>query len=421
MRCRWGGGAGREEIIVTQRDIVYVLRFFPEPSETFIRREIRGLLSAGVPVTVLAVDRSPGSDGSDPAGRTNQPLPAVHYLRGATRGEHEPPAVGRTSSAALRLLATVCRDVARLGLRPRPSGRCLRLALDALRGRRLVPVTARRLHAHFANDAAVLARYLSILSGIPYAVTAHAYDIYQDPFLLRPNLAAAAAVYTVSRANLRFLLATDDAKSWDEGRFSILRCGIDLDEFAYRDPSPPASPSRLLCPARLVPKKGHAVLIEAVRQLKEAGTPVELTLAGDGPLRESLRAQVADSGLADAVKLLGTVESARVRRLMLESDLVAIASRVAEDGDRDGLPVALIEAAALGVPMVSTDVSGIPELVTRDNGWLVPPDRPDRLAEAVRAALAEPHDARVARARVARRAVENHFSLSTQVDILRQL
>ena len=105
----------------------------------------------------------------------------------------------------------------------------------------------------------------------------------------------------------------------------------------------------------------------------------------------------------------------------MRAEDILIASRVAEDGDRDGLPVALIEAAALGVPVVSTDVSGIPELVTRDNGWLVPPDRPDLLAEAVRSCLAESHDARMARTRRARRAVENEFSLASQIETLRQV
>ena len=408
------------EVTVSERDVVYVLRFYPEPSETFIRREIRGLLSAGVPVTVLAVERSAQTGGPARSESADLPSPVVRYLRDSSNDEASRRFVAG-GSAVPRLLATVCRDVVRLGLHPRRSGRCVRLALDALRGRRFFPAAARRLHAHFANDAATLARYLSILSGIPYGVTAHAYDIYQDPFLLRPNLASASSVFTVSRSNLRFLLSMEDAASWDETRFSVLRCGIDLDDFPYRAPSPPRVPARMLCPARLVPKKGHSVLIEAVRQLRDSGTPIELTLAGDGPLRESLEAQVAEAGLVDAVELPGTIDSDRVRDLMLDSDGVAIASRVAEDGDRDGLPVALIEAAALGVPVVSTDVSGIPELVTRDNGWLVPPDRPDLLAEAVRSALAESHDARVARTRRARHTVENEFSLASQIDTLRQL
>lgn len=374
-------------------------------------------MALGVPVTVLAVERTAGAGEEDAEEGTRVPKPVVHFLRGARR---EAPA-GRPAErgASRRLLVEVGRDVVGLGFRPRAWGRCVRLALDALRGYRYVPTTARRLHAHFANDAAALARYLSILCGVPYAVTAHAYDIYQDPFLIGPNLAAAARVYTVARANLRFLLSRPEAARWDERRFAVLRCGIDLTRFPYRDPSPPRRPARLLCAARLVPKKGHAVLLDAVASLFASGPEVRLALAGDGPLAASLHQRAAAAGVSSAVDFLGTVDSDRVTSLMRDSDLVVLASRVAEDGDRDGLPVALIEAAALGVPVVSTDVSGIPELVSPETGWLVPPDRPDRLAEAMRAALEEPHDARERRARLARRRVEEEFDLARQIERLR--
>jgi glycosyltransferase involved in cell wall biosynthesis len=396
-----------------------VLRFHPEPSETFIRREIRGLMAVGVPVTVLAIERTSGAGGEAAGGESRGPMPRVRFLREA-RGDA--PA-GRTAvrGAARRLLVQVLRDGVGLGLKPRAWGRCTRLAIDALRGRHYVPSTACRLHAHFANDAAALARYLSILCGVPYVVTAHAYDIYQDPFLLGPNLAAAARVYTVARANLRFLLSRPEAARWDEKRFAVLHCGVDLARFAYRDPPLPRKPARLVCAARLVPKKGHAVLLDAVASLAASGAEVRLTLAGDGPLAGPLRERAAAAGIATAVDFLGTVDSERVASLVRDSDLVVLAARVAEDGDRDGLPVALIEAAALGVPVVSTDVSGIPELVDAETGWLVPPDRPDRFAEAVRAALQEPHSARERRARLARRRVEEEFDLARQIETLRQL
>lgn len=130
-----------------------MLRFHPEPSETFIRREIRGLMAVGVPVTVLAIERTAGAGGEAAGGESRGPMPRVRFLREA-RGDA--PA-GRTAvrGAARRLLVQVLRDGVGLGLKPRAWGRCTRLAIDALRGRHYVPSTACRLHAHFANDAEI--------------------------------------------------------------------------------------------------------------------------------------------------------------------------------------------------------------------------------------------------------------------------
>ena len=282
-----------------------------------------------------------------------------------------------------------------------------------------LPPDTWRLHAHFANDAAALARYLASVSGIPYRITAHAYDLFQDPFLLGPNVRAADRIYTVSDANLRFLRERASNAGWDPGKISVLRCGIDLAEFVYRDPPPPRRPARLFCPARLVPKKGHAVLVDAVRSLVDRGTDIRLDLAGDGPLEADLRTRVAALGLEGTVGFLGSIPAAEVRARMAASDAVVLASRVAEDGDRDGLPVVLIEALALGVPAVSTRVAGIPELLTPETGTTVEPDRADLLAAALADCLSESALERTARARAGRLAVEREFDVRRQVEELR--
>jgi glycosyltransferase involved in cell wall biosynthesis len=403
-----GGGA-------TGGDVVYILRTHPEPSETFIRREIDGLIRVGIPVTIVALERV---DSGEAVGSSHgADAPAVHYLRDARSST---PATGDRpgAGAVARLASAVARDVAHLKAHPRRAARALRLARYAIRGCRRVPPGSRRLHAHFANDAAALARYLGILTGVPYVVTAHAYDIYQDPFLLGRNLAAASHVFTVSESNLRTLRSRVVLPS---DRLSVLHCAIDLRDFPYRDPEPPRTPARVLCVARLVPKKGHAVLIQALKTLRDRGLPAELTLAGDGPLEPELRALVERLGLESAVELLGNVPGDRVLDLMRRSDVVALASRVADDGDRDGLPVVLMEACALGIPVVSTDVSGIPELVSTETGRLAPPDRPDQLANALRDSLAEPQEARVARTRRARRKVEAEFDLERLSEFLASL
>jgi len=305
-----------------------------------------------------------------------------------------------------------------MGGRPRRSAHLLQLAALTLRARDLLPVDATRLHAHFANDAATVARYISILSGLPYGVTAHAYDIFQETALLGPNLAAADRVFTVSRANLEHLASRAPAEGWRAESFALLRCGIDLAEFPYRDPPPPRAPARLVCVARLIPKKGHAGLLDALALLRGEGRSVELELIGEGPLHGPLAARAARADLAGAVRWLGALPEAEVAERMRGADVAVLASRIAEDGDRDGLPVVLVEAMALGVPVVATRVAGIPELVSEAAGWLAPPDRPDLLAAALRAALDAPAAERGARARRARRVVESEYDVRLQVDTL---
>jgi glycosyltransferase involved in cell wall biosynthesis len=398
----------------TNGEVVYVLRTYPEPSETFIRREIEGLVRVGIPVSIVAMERVATAAPPDESGSGGRA--AVHFLRDAPESGSR---AGPGPAALARLTGAVAGDIAHLRAHPRRTARCLRLAAYAIRGSRRISTGCRRLHAHFANDAAALARYLSVLTRVPYAITAHAYDIYQDPFLLKRNLASAMKVFTVSRSNVRHLRSTYDIEP--EDRCSVLHCGIDLERFPYRDPEPPRRPARLLCVARLIPKKGHAVLIRAMQALRQDGVPARLVVAGEGPLDRSLRALVSELGLESSVEFLGGVPVDRVRALMLDSDVVVLASRVADDGDRDGLPVVLIEAASLGTPVVATDVSGIPELVTEENGWLTPPDRPDLLAAVLRSAIDEPHASRVDRARRARRTVEEQFDVAQQIETLRSL
>jgi glycosyltransferase involved in cell wall biosynthesis len=159
----------------------------------------------------------------------------------------------------------------------------------------------------------------------------------------------------------------------------------------------------------MVPKKGHAVLFEAVKLLNETGTPVVLACAGTGPLEAELRAKAPPG-----VTFLGNLSHDAVRDEMLHSDIVVLASRIAADGDRDGIPVALIEAMALGVPVVATRVSGIPELLERG----VQPGEPTGLAHAIRQAASLAEEARLIQARSARRCVGAEHDIGRAASLL---
>jgi len=374
--------------------VVYVTRAFPEPSETFVRNEIRALRREGVPVSVMTGWRSRPAAADWTA--EDERLSPVTVL------SERPPDL----RPSLRMARAFVADALRLG--PRGVARALRLCDLARRGVGAVPEDTAVFHAHFANDAAVLARYLGAQSRLPYRVTAHAYDIYQDPFLLERNLTAASRILTVSQANRDVLRARIPAAA-----IEVVRCGVDLEAFPYRDPvAPGGTTARLLCVARLVPKKGHAVLLDALAALRREGLETSVVLAGAGPLEAELRAYADRVGIGGAVRFRGTIPHDAVRDEMLRCDLVALPSRIARDGDRDGIPVALVEAMALGVPVVGTSLPGLDELIVPGAGRLVPEGDATALAGAIRDTLAQPHAARVAQARAGRRRIEIEFDLA---------
>jgi glycosyltransferase involved in cell wall biosynthesis len=382
------------------RRIAYVLRTYPELSETFVVREVEGLVAAGTPVTVLSA------------------FPAVHPAVGVPAGEvladrgTVPSSRPRDVSAWGKALAS---DLLSLGPRPRRWARAIRLGFYARRAAGLLPEDTVRLHAHFANDAAALCRYTAALAGLPYRVTAHAYDLYQDPFLLGPNLAGAERVYTVSTANEAWLVLGARRLGIEPGRVKVLRCGLDLARFPFRAIGVPSRPARLLCVARLVPKKGHAVLLEALERLAGTAGEAGVDFVGEGPLFDDLRRAADRPALRGRVGFVGALPPSEVLTRMRASDAVVLASVVAKDGDRDGLPVVLVEAAALGVPMIATPVSGIPELVDGSTGWLARTADAGGVAEAIAAFAAAPHEDRLRRCRSARGRVEQHFDLARQV------
>ena len=278
------------------------------------------------------------------------------------------------------------------------------------------------LHAHFASLAGRVAWIASALTGIPYTVTTHAKDIFHesvDPVWLRRICADAQRVIAISRYNkehLRTVLAGTGAT------VSLRYNAIELDRFSYRAPLPvPAGnsrPLRVCAVGRLVPKKGFADLIEAVRILVSSGVDVEVELAGDGEERERLAAQIDRLGLADRIRLLGPLTQAEVRDLLARSDVFAAPCIEAADGNIDGLPTVILEAMACGTPVVATAVSGLPEVV-RDGitGLLLPPGDPTELAVALRRIALGEVDT-VSLSRGARSLIEEHFDSRAQAEVL---
>jgi glycosyltransferase involved in cell wall biosynthesis len=288
-----------------------------------------------------------------------------------------------------------------------------------------------RLHAHFAHDPTLIALLAQQLTGISFSFTAHARDLVQIPaHLLNERTARATAMLTCSATNLEYIDQVMPAEL--QAKVRLIHHGVNLAGFqplpgrlseetgaaqmaevgAGQEISAASnSVPRILSVGRLVEKKGFPDLINACALLRDAGLAFRCAIYGEGPLEGELRALIDTLGLADAVTLPGACSQQELIPELQRADLFALASFVTDDGDRDGVPNVLVEAMACGLPVVSTTVAGIPELVkTGENGVLVPPRDVAELADALAKLLRDPAE-RARMARAARRTVVEHFDL----------
>lgn len=356
--------------------VLYLLRYFPTLTETFVSHELRGLLAAGEELRVARL-------GTRSDGALAPPVAGLRVLEVPRR-----PLAG--------LLGRASPGEAWLARHQRPKD--VR-RLTWLRGQ-LAGVE--RIHVHFAGEAAEWAHALHLDTGLPYTVMVHAVDLFKPRPSLLEVLGEAEVVLTVAEHHRRRLAELGVASR-------LLRCGPELASWAAL-PAPEAGPLRALFVGRDVPKKGLDLLLAAWEQLQgEGGLPEGSRLDLVGPDRGELPPGIHAHGLRPP----NVVQS-----FMGGADLVLLPCRRAPDGDLDGVPVVLMEALAAGRPVVSTAVSGVPELVDEAVGWLVPPDDVAALAAAIRAAL-DPAERSRRGARGPQRLRERGFTLGQQVSGLR--
>ncbi len=380
--------------------VAYLVNQYPKTSHTFIRREILALERLGVRVQRLAL-RGWDADVPDAMDRIEQERTA-YVLRGG----------------AAPLLRALLRALWR---RPRRFGRALRLALASSRGAErpwpvhliylaeacVVAESIERagsvhLHAHFGTNAAEVAMLARALGGPPYSFTVHGPEEFDKPQALGlgEKMRRAAFVVAISSFGRSQLYRWLKPERW--AAVEVVHCGIDRAFSESAAGAPPAN-RRLVCVGRLCEQKGQLLLVEAMARLAAAGAEPELVLAGDGEMRAEIEARCARLGLGDRVRITGWIDSDAVRR-ELEAARALVLPSFAE-----GLPVVIMEAMALGRPVVSTLVAGIPELVVDGvTGWLVPAGDVDALTNAIAACLKASPEAladmgRLARARVLER------------------
>ena len=395
--------------------VAVILKGWPRLSETFIAQEIAGLEAQGVVLELWSMRR--------PTDKARHPVhdrvaARVVYLPEYLKDEprrvfsawlkaRRLPGYG---AARAKFLADLRRD--RTSNRVRRWGQALVLAAE-------LPDTIERLYAHFLHTPASVTRYAATLRGLPWSVSAHAKDIWtSEPWDVREKLADCAWLVTCTNVGLQRLkeLAPTPEK------LRLVYHGLD---FAHLPPPPPARPPRdgstpadpvvILSVGRKVEKKGYDDLLNALALLPH-GLHWRFEHVGAGELSDALKAQAAALGIADRCTWHGGQPQKAVFAALARADLFVLASKKAADGDQDGLPNVLMEAAHQGLPLVSTQAAAIGEFVEDgQTGLLVPPAAPRELGVALARMIADP----VLRQRLAQRAgevVRTRFSYEAGVE-----
>ncbi len=367
------GAGGSATANGSHEPLAVLVKRFPRLSETFILNEFLELRRQGLRVELFAV--------MDPQEAHSQPealalVPEVTYLQTGPLAAELPRAartVRRHPWGALKAAAWVL-----ITRRSRAAARHYVHALTLLS--HLESRGVAHLHAHFAHTPAAIALLARKIGGLRYSVTGHAKDIYTaTPDSLAMRGRGAAFFATCTEANRRHLI---EETGLDPDRVLLCRHGVDLARFANLQRAP--VPGRILAIGRLVPKKGFQTLIEACAIVARRGHAFDLRIVGSGELRAALEARSRDLGIEDQV----TIAPARPQPELLEefaaAEAFALAPAVQPNGDRDGVPNVLLEAMAAGLPVVSTSVSGIPEVISPGTtGLLVPSADPQALAGAL--------------------------------------
>ncbi|WP_207226782.1 glycosyltransferase [Phyllobacterium myrsinacearum] len=373
-----------------RRKTLVVLKGYPRLSETFIAQELLGLERAGFDLTLISMRK--------PTDKKRHPIHDEIKARVVYLPEylHEEP---------LRVLRALFAGRSKPGFRPllRRFWADLRRDLTRNRFRRLGqalvlahewPDAGEWLHAHFIHTPASVTAYASIMTGVPWTCSAHAKDIWTSPdWELTEKLAEARWSVTCTRSGYEHMRALTDRRE----QVHLSYHGLDLARFGHftevrsgRNGSDPADPVQILSVGRAVEKKGYDVLLRAL-----AALPGDLhwrfVHIGGGDQLARLKPLAQELGIAGRITWKGALAQEEVLAHYRRADIFALACRIAADGDRDGLPNVLVEASSQNLVCISTNISGVPELLTdRENGFVVPPEDPAALAQALEEAIRTP-------------------------------
>jgi len=357
--------------------IGYVLKVYPRFSETFIVTEILAREAHGDDLSIYALRPTTDARFHPEIARVEANVTWIsRYPKGADLWARiadavQDPAMRDRFAATLPHLAELPGDEVAQGVELAQA-----VVADGIT----------HLHAHFATLAGRAAWIASRLTGVPLTLTTHAKDIFHesvDLAWLRRLAADADRVIAISRFNLAHLERVLDGTG---ARITLQYNALELDRFPYRDLPEPGQRLTVAAVGRLVAKKGFGNLIDAAAQATAAGLPLRVTIAGDGELAPALQARIDELGLRGTVRLVGPRTQTQIRTLIEEADVFAAPCIPAEDGNVDGLPTVVLEAMAVGTPVIATAVTGLPEVVLDgQTGVLLEPGDVTGLADALSA------------------------------------
>lgn len=361
--------------------VAYVLLRFPSTTETFIAEEIQKNQAAGVDVRLFSLLK-PNEKPIHPVSLSL--LPSVRYPPGILHPNLWLAQIYYIFKAPINYFK--CLNI--LLKQPAPVitfllKRLLIFWKSAWIARELENKQIQLIHSHFAWLPAASAWVISRLIGIPFTVTTHAYDIFSiKNDLLKLTTREAARVITISENNKRTMLIMDE--QLEPNKIHLIHCGVDLDFFHQNAGVNTGENDQLQITSvgSLIEKKGHEYLIRACNVLKAQGINFNTIIVGGGYLDQKLNDLILKLGLVNQVSLVGKKSQRWVRDRLSKSNVFVLACT--NSGDLDGIPVSMMEAMAMGVPVISTSVSGIPELVrNEETGLLVPERDPKSLAAAI--------------------------------------
>lgn len=385
--------------------VAYIVRSFPRLSQTFILNEMLAVERLGVRLHLFAMTNPHEAIVQPEVAQLQAPiiylddLPETRFadpqrVARVQRFVEDHPELDEGYTTASRF---ACLEMA--------VGIAQMLSEQEQRGE---PID--HIHAHFAHDPTLIAQLVQMLTGISYSFTAHARDLVQiPPAALISRTEHATAVATCSATNMDYFKATLPASLL--AKVKLIYHGVDTERFQPAAKREANDVPQIVSIGRLVAKKGFGDLVAACGLLHEQGQAFHCTIYGEGPLEGDLTRQIADLGLQEVVSLPGACTQREIVSALQGADLFALTPFVTEDGDRDGVPNVLVEAMACGLPVVSTAVAGIPELVRDgENGVLVAAHDVAGIAAALATLLGD-STRRVQMSAAARQTVIDSFDL----------
>ena len=359
--------------------VAYIMSGFPLISETFILYEILAMEQLGVTIEIYPLRRRRESVVHPEAERLVErahfhPLLSLSILRAQWHF------IRHRRLAYFKVLAEVLRGTfgnAKFFIKGLASfPKSVRFAYEMQR----LGVT--HVHAHFATHPALSALIIRRLTGIPFSFTAHGSDLHVERRMLDKKVEVAAFAVTISSYNEELMAKEcgEDAR----GKIHVIHCGVDPEVFAVRSRTNKDRPFQILCIGSFREVKGHKYLVEACEILHQRRVDFVCHLVGDGPLQRRIESQIGKAGLQNKILLHGARPRGEIVTMLAEADTMVLASVPTKDGRREGIPVVLMEAMASGLPVVASELSGIPELVDHGrSGLLVPPRDPYAIADAL--------------------------------------